>query len=31
VAVGNAHLVIGEPGWEKVAARIFGWIDRLPA
>ena len=28
VAEGNAHLVISEPGWEKVAARVLDWLDR---
>jgi pimeloyl-ACP methyl ester carboxylesterase len=31
VAYGNAHLVISEPGWEKVAARVLDWLDRVVA
>lgn len=31
VADGNAHLVISEPGWEKVAARVLDWLDRVVA
>ena len=29
VANGNAHMVISEPGWEKVAARVLDWLDRV--
>ena len=31
VADGHAHMVISEPGWEKVAGRVLDWLDRLPA
>jgi len=26
----GARLVISEPGWEKIAARVLDWLDRLP-
>jgi pimeloyl-ACP methyl ester carboxylesterase len=29
VVDGNAHLLISEPGWEKVAARVLDWLDRV--
>jgi pimeloyl-ACP methyl ester carboxylesterase len=29
VAEGNAHLVISEAGWEKVASRVLDWLDRV--
>ncbi len=29
VAEGHAHLVISEPGWEKVAAQVIDWLDRV--
>jgi hypothetical protein len=31
VANGNAHLVISEPEWEKVASRVLDWLDRVVA
>jgi len=27
----NAHWVIGEPGWEKIAEYVFDWMDRVSA
>ncbi len=30
-AQGHSHWLIGEDGWEKVAARALTWIDALPA
>ena len=31
VADGYAHLVISEPGWEKVATKVLDWLDRVVA
>jgi pimeloyl-ACP methyl ester carboxylesterase len=25
----NAHWVLGEPGWEKIAAYVLDWMDRM--
>ena len=27
----NAHWVLGEPGWEKIAAYVSDWMDRVSA
>jgi len=26
---GHSHWLVGEPGWEKIAARAVDWLDRL--
>jgi hypothetical protein len=29
VAEGHAHLAISEPGYEKIAAQVIDWIEKI--